>query len=199
MASVLGLEQGWTDADGKVASQEFVVNNDFKTLRDGVNQKPGEWFTTKPFQDSGEVRFIGSLPTPWPSWTIAASKATALQSQKTLLEAFLHKLDESIKLFANPETRKNGSLHAFIESVHHYKPEDIVEWASTVRWAGEITPDPENTKPTDPRAGETNAYTLSSSMLLHTLKVLEDAGVLQTPAEGWNVSRFVDTSVTHVL
>ena len=41
MASVLGLEQGWTDADGKVASQEFVVNNDFKTLRDGVNQRPG--------------------------------------------------------------------------------------------------------------------------------------------------------------
>lgn len=111
----------------------------------------------------------------------------------------MHKLDESIKSFANPETRKDGSLHAFIERVHHYKPEDIAEWASTVRWAGEVTPDPENTKPTDPRAEETNAYTLSSSMLLHTLKVLEDAGVLQTPAEGWDVSRFVDTTVTQVL
>lgn len=41
MASVLALQQGWTDAQGKVAEQEFVVNNDFKTLRDGVNQVPG--------------------------------------------------------------------------------------------------------------------------------------------------------------
>lgn len=41
MASVLGLQQGWTDADGKVAKQDFVVNNDFKTLRDGVNQVSG--------------------------------------------------------------------------------------------------------------------------------------------------------------
>lgn len=145
------------------------------------------------------MRFVGALPTPWPSWTIAASKNTALNTQKTVLEEFLQKLDESIKAFANPDTRADGSLHAFIESVHHYKPEDIAEWASTVRWAGETTPDPAHVKPTDAKALETNAYTLSSGMLLNTLQVLEDAGVLQRPTDGWDMSRFVDPTVTRIV
>lgn len=158
-----------------------------------------EWFTTKPFQDAGEVRFVGSLPTPWPSWTIAASKNTALKDYKPVLEEFLHKLHESITAFANPQTRADRSLHAFIESVHHYKPEDIAAWASNVRWAGEATPDPEGVTPTDAKALETNAYTLSSGMLQHTLKVLEDAGVLQHPAQGWDSKSFTDTSVTTLI
>ncbi|WFC99210.1 hypothetical protein MYAM1_001954 [Malassezia yamatoensis] len=199
MASVLALSQGWTDAEGKVEKQEFVVNNDFKTLREGVNQKPGEWFTTKPFQDSGEVRFVDSIPTPWPSWTIAASKATVLDTRKALLDEFLHKLHASIQAFANPETRAKKSLHAFIEDVHHYHPDDIKEWASQVRWAGESTPDPDDSKPTDPKANETNAYTMSKGMLTHTLSVLEDAGVLQRPTHDWDISRFVDASVTRLI
>lgn len=158
-----------------------------------------EWFTTKPFQDAGEVRFIGSLPTPWPSWTIAASTHTALQEQKSTLNTFLHKLHDEIQSFANPTTREDGSLYAFIESVHHYKPEDIAAWASGVRWAGESTPDPSGAKPLDARAADTNAFTLSSGMLERTLQVLEDAGVLTHPAAGWDIASFTDTSVTTLL
>lgn len=28
-------------------------------------------FTTKPYQDSGEVKFIGNVPTPWESWSVS--------------------------------------------------------------------------------------------------------------------------------
>lgn len=145
------------------------------------------------------MRFIGSLPTPWPSWTIAASRNTALGTQKSVLQAFLARLDATIQAFANPTTRQDGSLHAFIESVHHYKPEDVAAWASTVRWAGEVTPDPAGIEPTDAQALSTNAYTLSSSMVGKTLYVLEEAGVLPRASQGWDVSQFTDPSVTTLL
>lgn len=209
MASVLALQQGWVTSEGRVEDREFVVNNDFQTLRDGVNQKPGhesgffmwEWFTTKPFKDAGEVRYIGSLPTPWPSWTIAASTHTALDDmdRKDVLEEFLHELDETIRAFANEETRKDGSLEAHIEMVHHYKPEDIKAWASQVRWAGERTPDPEGVTPTDPQAQKTNAFTLSGGMIRNTLATLEKAGVVSSPAQPWDVTTFVDTDVARLV
>lgn len=41
MASVLALQQGWKDANGAVEQQDVVVNNDFQTLRKGVNHTPG--------------------------------------------------------------------------------------------------------------------------------------------------------------
>ncbi|WFD30908.1 hypothetical protein MSPP1_001932 [Malassezia sp. CBS 17886] len=209
MASVLALQEGWLDERGNVAKQEFVgahfaraglraVNNDFKTLRDGVNQAPKEWFTTKPYQDAGEVRFVGSLPTPWPSWTIAASTNTALKD-KALLRTFLHKLDESIRAFANPETRADKTLHKFVEQVHQYKPEDVEAWASKVRWAGETTPDPADAKRLDARAPDTNAYTMSAGMLQDTLRVLNQAGVLTPEAAALPPAELVDEEVTTLV
>lgn len=43
-----------------------IVKGQFKPLRDSVNDGTTsafmwEWFTTKPYVDSGEVRFIGSV------------------------------------------------------------------------------------------------------------------------------------------
>ncbi|KAA1079233.1 hypothetical protein PGT21_004697 [Puccinia graminis f. sp. tritici] len=71
MASVMALQQGW--ANSPDSALEFVVKDSFKNLRDSVNDGSTaafmwEWFTTKPYQDSGEVKFIGSQPTPWESW-----------------------------------------------------------------------------------------------------------------------------------
>lgn len=52
-----------------------TVKGSFKPLRDSVNAPPDspdhtsaflwEWFTTKPFRDSGEVRFIGNVESEW--------------------------------------------------------------------------------------------------------------------------------------
>lgn len=74
MASVLAL-QHWSST----SNLNFKVLDTFQNLRNGVNSSDAaffmwEWYTTKPFVDSGEVKFVGSVPTPWPSWSIAASK-----------------------------------------------------------------------------------------------------------------------------
>lgn len=63
MASVMALQHGWTDAEGRVDELKFKVNDTFENLRKGVNQAEKlessafmwEWFTTKPYVDSGEV------------------------------------------------------------------------------------------------------------------------------------------------
>lgn len=84
MASVLSLNQGWSEADqpkfkGALHSltsskrpfevelrAECAVEGQFKPLRESVNSGTTsiflwEWFTTKPYVDSGEVRFIGHV------------------------------------------------------------------------------------------------------------------------------------------
>ncbi|WFD34051.1 hypothetical protein MCUN1_000879 [Malassezia cuniculi] len=204
MASVLALREGWVDEQGHVIPLNFVVNNDFKTLRDGVNQAAGhetgffmwEWFTTKPYQDSGEVRFIGSIPTPWPSWTIAASTSVLAGERLEVLRAFLTELDSHIRAFANPTTRADRSLHRFIEEVHQYKPEDIEQWAAGVRWAGEETPNPDGIE-SDAATLKTNTSTMSADMIRHTLHVLGEAGVLDR--KEWEIQPFVASETTKLI
>lgn len=75
MAFVMALQQGWSptalrfqgtwsSATGHTLSKYATpVNNDIKGLIDSVNDGSTsafmwEWFTTKPWLDSGEVRFV---------------------------------------------------------------------------------------------------------------------------------------------
>lgn len=202
MASVMALQHGWnthTGSAGEAADLEFKVNDTFQNLRDGVNGKAEydtscfmwEWYTTKPYADSGEVRFIGSVPTPWPSWTIAASQNTALfpdHPTAAILPDFLSRLQESIKQFANPETRKSGAAKAFIIHHHGYKEDDVDSWLETVRWAGEETDNPPGLKV--PTTGQnTSTHTISRATITQTLDVLEKAGVVKNDFEP---SIFVD-------
>ncbi|SNX81745.1 uncharacterized protein MEPE_00450 [Melanopsichium pennsylvanicum] len=197
MASVMALQHGWhtsTAAGNQSANEtekaeiEFKVNDTFQNLRDGVNGKQPydsscfmwEWYTTKPYVDSGEVRFIGSVPTPWPSWTIAASTNTSLSpddARSKILPDFLQRLQQEIKLFANPQTRQDGEAKMWIVNHHQYKQEDVESWLNTVRWVGEDTQDPQTLKL--PEHGQkTSTSTVSKGVINQTLKVLEKAGIL---------------------
>ncbi|CBQ67830.1 conserved hypothetical protein [Sporisorium reilianum SRZ2] len=205
MASVMALQHGWNTAsagassEGSEAEIEFKVNDTFQNLRDGVNGKEPydtscfmwEWYTTKPYVDSGEVRFIGSVPTPWPSWTIAASANTALSPTdpvSSILPEFLTRLQDSIRAFANPETRNNGQAKQWIVQHHQYNDADVDSWLNTVRWVGEETPNPEGLKV--PATGQdTTTQTVSSETITHTLQVLEKAGVVSAD---FQPSLFVD-------
>ncbi|KAN0062235.1 hypothetical protein ACQY0O_005416 [Thecaphora frezii] len=195
MASVMALQHGWTDRD-----IDFIVNDTFANLRDGVNQKPPytsaafmwEWYTTKPFVDSGEVRFIGNVPTPWPSWTIAASLNTALDPAhptSNLLVEFQRRLTDAIRTFANPQSRADGSAAKFIFDQHSYKPEDVDTWLDGVRWAGEQTPNPPSVKIQEGQSA--TPQNVSQSVVLSTLALLEKAGVVKQPEGGWHTSQFI--------
>ncbi|KAI0925809.1 hypothetical protein AcW1_008142 [Taiwanofungus camphoratus] len=176
MAYVMALQQGWpTD------KLEFKVNNDIRGLIDSVNDGTTsafmwEWFTTKPFVDAGEARFIGSVPTPWPSWLIAAhpTRATA-----DALRAFLGALTAHVRAFDSPAQRA-GSDVEFIKRTFGYPEEDIRAWLKTVGY------------PQDCAA-------IPRTVIADTLEVLEKAGFIKSPEGGFDVANFVDTNIVELV
>lgn len=164
MASVMALQRSWpTGGEGAGEGAEeggisFHIDNTFPSLRSSVNTGRTsafmwETFTTKPFYDSGEVRKIGEVPTPWPSWTIAASTKTALASgaSRTLLDDFLHRLQGAIEDFTSEASLREGRPEEFIIKELGYQRKDVEDWLKTVRWVG----DGRGSVPDTPTLGQT--------------------------------------------
>ncbi|KAJ3881045.1 hypothetical protein F5051DRAFT_398263 [Lentinula edodes] len=171
MAYVMGFQQGWPSE-----SMNFQVNNDIRGLIDSVNDHSTaafmwEWFTTKPWLDSGEVRFIGSVPTPWPSWLVAAQPSVNTEA----LKQFLTSLSSYVRSFDSAESRATKNVN-FIKSRFGYGEEDIEAWMKTVGY------------PQD-------CLTIPKDVLMNTLSVLENAGVVKSPEGGFTVERFIDPKV----
>ena len=71
-----------------------------------------------------EERFqIGSVPTPWPSWQIAAHISEE-RAPRALLKQFLTKLSEYVRAFDAPEARKEKDVE-FIKSTFGYPEADV--------------------------------------------------------------------------
>jgi hypothetical protein len=119
-------------------------------------------FTTKPWADAGEVKFvipvylslcvvcritmayhlqIGSVPTPWPSWMIAAHPSP-IRAPPEAVKAFLAGLTDHIRTFSANEIAVNV---AFIKERFGYKEDDIREWLTTVRFTHDTSEVQEST------------------------------------------------------
>lgn len=200
MASVMAMQQGWTDSNGKVSELSFKVNNTFENLRNSVNDGSTsafmwETFTTQKFFDSGEVRKIGEVPTPWPSWSIAASENTVLQSpeRREVLDTFLQKLQEEIISFTSKESLAAGRPQEIIPQEFHYTKEHVDRWLPTVRWVGDARGNTEEGTANALKIGQdTKTSTVSRQMLISTLKTLQQAGVLTEEQVKLTPDVFVD-------
>ncbi|BGP51956.1 hypothetical protein JCM10450v2_007916 [Rhodotorula kratochvilovae] len=184
MASYMALREGWTDKDGNVEPIQFEVLDTFKNLRDGVNDGRAaafmwEHFTTKPYLS--EVRFIGSVPTPWHSWVLVAPPSATAPSSPLLpvLQSFLTNLTASIHAFNAPEARK-GPSKEYIQGHFGYPEEDVRAWLEQVDY---------------PRG---DVVEISKEMVQKTLSTLEKAGVLTAPEGGWKLDDFVETSIARL-
>ncbi|WWD00706.1 hypothetical protein V866_007641 [Kwoniella sp. B9012] len=176
MASVLSLNEGWTEDE----QPEFKVNGQFKPLRDSVNSGETsvflwEWFTTKPYVDSGEVRFIGSVYTPWPCWHIAASPS----SSSSQISQFLTSLQPYVRKFNSPEAREKDDVD-FVTSHFGHQREDVVEWLKSVKW-------------------EEDLLQVRENVVRDTLRVLAKAGVVKPEAESLDIGTFVNTDVAQIV
>ncbi|WOO85096.1 uncharacterized protein LOC62_06G008595 [Vanrija pseudolonga] len=176
MASVLALRENWAPAE----YPKFEVEGQFKPLRDSVNSGKTsvflwEWFTTKPFVDSGEVRFIGSVETPWPSWSFAAST----KANDHAVANFLSALQPHVREFDAPSSREGPDI-AFVSRTFGLTEEDTKEWLQTVKWEHHL---PE----------------VSEAVVRTALTVLEKAGVVKPREGGWKIDQFVNTAVAKVV
>lgn len=138
MASVLARERGWQIGDG----MKPVVLGPFKELRDGVNDGSADFFmwehyTTKTYWEEAEqggkaeVKWIGEIYTPWPSWHVVARSGLGDDIVEGLFQGF----DQGMKLF---EEGGEGLTVKMLESGEarcHYGEADAKEWAGGVRFA----------------------------------------------------------------
>ncbi|TEB25166.1 periplasmic binding protein-like II [Coprinellus micaceus] len=172
MAYVMALQKGWPTDQLK-----FQVNNDIHGLVDSVNEGSTsafmwEWFTTKPWVDQGKARFIGSVPTPWPSWLIVANQERANAAE---VKDILERLTGFIRDFDSEEKREKANVE-FIKEKFGYLEEDVRAWLKTVKYPQ-------------------NCLEIPIEVITATLSTLEKAGVLTAPEGGFNVSDFISSEV----
>lgn len=137
MPFVLATQKNWTKPF------EFEILNDFKSLRDGVNQTGSvascdafmwEVFTTKKYYDNREIKQIGHIYTPWPSWIIATT-TSVIGAKKEALASFLKSVNEGIVYF----NQHNDEAVEHIAENLDYSAEDARAWLDTVKFVDDTT------------------------------------------------------------
>ncbi|KAF4450882.1 hypothetical protein F53441_6059 [Fusarium austroafricanum] len=161
MGFVLADQQGWlTPGVSAKPFSDTVVLNNFENLRNAVNSGEADFFmwehfTSKKFYDSGEIRRVGEIYTPWSSWKIVASTKLTQNGLDARVKDLFGKLDQGIKHF----NENQEEAVAYISSSLGYTEPDAREWLKTVKF------------PT-----KTNG--VGAEVVQNTVSILRKAGVL---------------------
>lgn len=125
MSFVLAMEHG-------LAPFEYQVQDNFANLRAGVNNGTTdafmwEYFTSKKYYDSGDIRHLGDIYTPWPSWVITAGAHV----EASVVDAFNRGTQRGIDYFnANKDKGIDHILES--DSLDYNNKEDVENWAKAV-------------------------------------------------------------------
>ncbi|KAK6193249.1 nucleoside diphosphate kinase Ndk1 [Pestalotiopsis sp. IQ-011] len=138
MGYVLADEQGWLSPSSSPYA-DFVILQTFDKLRNAVNDGTADFFmwehfTSKRYYDSGEIRKVGQIYTPWSSWKIVASTSSTKLSDDSRLKDLYEKLDQGTKYFLE---HPDESVE-YISTALDYSEEDAREWLKTVRFADNV-------------------------------------------------------------
>ncbi|KAK3640472.1 hypothetical protein LTR56_011810 [Elasticomyces elasticus] len=173
MSYVLADQQKWLKQGEDPFGVEVI--GDFAALRKSVRQegeKPSTEFfmwehfvsrlltflqTTKHFWDNGELKKVGEIYTPWPSWMIAA-RSSIDQEQ---LEDLMGKLNAGVKHYQE----NSGEAVEHITSTMKYSKEDAEAWMKTVTFSDDVKG-------------------VDGKVVDDTVSVLQKAGVLKAEAGG---------------
>lgn len=118
----------------------IVVAGDFASLRAAVSKEQGaeggadffmwEHFTTKHYWDTGELKRLGDIYTPWPSWMIAA-RSSLTSSNPALLDEVLASIDKGVQFYHE----FGDQAVEWITETMQYSAQDARAWMRTVRFA----------------------------------------------------------------
>lgn len=134
MGFVLADQQHWLSSASPY--KDTVVLHTFDKLRDAVNSGDADFFmwehfTSKKFYDSGEIRRLGDIYTPWSSWKIVAStKLTHDGVLDARVKDLFGRLDQGVKHFN--ENQEEAVKH--ISTSLGYTEGDAREWLTTVKF-----------------------------------------------------------------
>lgn len=167
MSFVLGLQKKFPEP----YFNDFKVLHNFQNLRDSVNQKyvdetdvkvdsdafMWEHFTSKKFYDCGEIKRVGEIYTPWPSWVVSVNQ-DVLDNKRAQVQAFLGAVRQGVAYFL-----KHPEIAVEHISTHlPYTVDDAREWMKTVKFNEAI-----GTKPIE-----------WDTVVKNTSEVLKTAGVI---------------------
>lgn len=144
MGYVLANTQNWLDASNPQPFSSVVPLQTFANLRAAVNSGEADFFmwehfTSKKYYDSGEIRRVGEIYTPWSSWKIVASTELVGTGEEidvvdARVQDMFEKLDLGVKHFReNPE-----EAIEFIYENLDYSEEDAREWMKGVEFANGV-------------------------------------------------------------
>lgn len=164
MGFVLADTHNWLTKSSSASANDtrpfsIIPLQTFAKLREAVNDGSADFFmwehfTSKRYYDKGEIKRIGEIYTPWPSWHIVASDH-ALKEQAQL-EEMIEKLNLGVQYFNG----HHEEAVKYISTELDYSAEDAREWLGTVRFA-------------EPVKG------VRGSVVEDTVEVLKKAGVLR--------------------
>ncbi|QLG70331.1 hypothetical protein HG535_0A02690 [Zygotorulaspora mrakii] len=156
MSFVLAADQGFEEP-----FQEFPVCHTFQQLRKRANDGScdafmWEYYTTKKYYESPkELKMVGNIYTPWPSWVIVRNKK---QDNKCTL-AFTKAIDLGIEYFNKYPQDAIDYIHKNLD----YSEADAREWLKTVEF----------------NTSGCHNFLNSDQVILKTLGILRSANVLQ--------------------
>jgi len=139
MGFVLADEQGWLQKPGSPPFEVLPLQT-FEKLRNSVNNSEADFFmwehfTSKRYYDSGEIKRIGEIYTPWSSWKIVASSSLVSgASPDPRLEELFGKVDQGVTYF----DKHHDEAVKYISTELDYSEEDAREWLKTVRFANSV-------------------------------------------------------------
>jgi hypothetical protein len=139
MGYVLADKNGWLSTPGTEPFSDTVVLNTFEKLRNAVNSGEADFFmwehfTSKKFYDSGEIRRVGEIYTPWSSWKIVASTKLTQGGLDARVKDLFERLDKGVAHFnANPDEAVQ-----YISTNLAYSAEDAREWLKTVKFPAKV-------------------------------------------------------------
>lgn len=138
MGFVLADKQGWLTSSSLPPFENIPLQT-FEKLRAGVNDGTvdffmWEHFTSKRYYDNGEIKRIGEIYTPWPSWHIVAS-SEVIKSVNGGEDSRLNDLFEKIDRGVDYLDKHHHETIEYISTELDYSKEDAAEWLKTVRFS----------------------------------------------------------------
>lgn len=125
MVQFLAKQRGWS------TPPQFAICKDFQGLRNAVTSGTvdaflWEHYTTRPYEESGEVSIIGGVPTPWGCFSVMVrSECPQIEDIRKIIDAFLQAGDiflkdpASVALVARKYGMNEADARAWIKGVRY--------------------------------------------------------------------------------
>ncbi|GJQ08734.1 hypothetical protein GpartN1_g525.t1 [Galdieria partita] len=137
MPLILAKQESWRNLP------EFIVCDNFAGLRQSVISGTSdffmwEWFMTKPYVEEGLLKFIGNMPTPWPSVCFLAKKSVINNFKGELFSTLCAIRETACEFRCENSDLNNEQFGASVDKIvsqFSFKPQDAKSWLESVHFS----------------------------------------------------------------